>query len=264
MARKFLTDLNLNGTSRIIGLQIPLAGDEPATKDYVLGLVEGLSWKDDVRAAANTNISISTPPTGFDGVTLASGDRILLLGQTNPVENGIYTFTNTSTPLVRALDATTANELKQAIVPVHEGTVHGGRVFRQTQTTFVVGTDPLLFVSFGDAIPSASTTVAGKIEIATQIEVDDGTSQTLAVTPSTLANYTELNKSYTTTIGNGTTTTFPITHNLQTENVVVSVREATGNKAEVTAEIRYVDSNNITVIFETPPATGAVKIVVVK
>lgn len=264
MARKFLTDLDLNGTSRIFGLQIPLAGDEPATKDYVLGLVEGLAWKDDVRAATDTNVAIATPPTGFDGVTLADGDRVLLLGQTNSSENGIYTFTNTSTALTRATDALVAEELKQAIVPVHEGTVHGGRVFRQTQTNFVVGTDPILFVSFGDAIPQASDTVAGKIEIATQVEVDSGTSQTLAITPFTLANYAELNKSYSTVIGDGTTTTFPITHNLQTENVVVSVRETAGTKTEVVAEIRYIDSNNITLIFDVPPAAGAIKVVVVK
>lgn len=264
MSRKFLTDIDLVSTSRIVNLPVPTAGHEPATKDYVDGLVDGVVWKNSVRAASDSNVSIATPPTGFDGVTLAEGDRILLLGQTLPAENGIYLFTNTSTALTRTDDASTAEELEQALVPVQEGTNHGGRVFRQTEVNLTLNTDPIIFIGFGDAIPNATELTPGKIELATQAETNAGLDEEKAVTPKTLANFSGLNKFYTALVGDGTATTYAITHNLQTENIVVSVREAAGNKAEVNCEIRYVDTNNISLIFAVAPDIEAIKVVVIR
>lgn len=51
------------------------------------------------------------------------------------------------------------------------------------------GANPFLTASAGaGSVPSATTTVAGKLELATQAEVNTGTDSVRAVTPETLAN----------------------------------------------------------------------------
>ena len=46
-----------------------------------------------VACAADANVSLSSPPTAIDGVTISAGDKVLLAAQANPVENGIYFYT---------------------------------------------------------------------------------------------------------------------------------------------------------------------------
>lgn len=67
----------------------------------------------DVRAVVTTNLSSLIGITGtHGGVTIAATDRILLAGQTNPVENGIYLASGTPNPsLDRASDADGSGEL---------------------------------------------------------------------------------------------------------------------------------------------------------
>lgn len=55
------------------------------------------------------------------GVTLKSGDRILLTNQYNSSENGIYIFNNLDSPLTRAEDADSSSKLKNAVVRVIDG-----------------------------------------------------------------------------------------------------------------------------------------------
>lgn len=63
--------------------------------------------------------------------------------------------------------------------------------------------------------------------------------------------------SYTTTIGDGSTTVFTITHNLNAPEVVCVVREASGDLSYVYPEIRKLDSNSLRLIFDVAPATNA-------
>jgi len=66
----------------------------------------GISLKDPVEVAVDANVNWSNPGTDtFDGITLSTGDRVLLQGQTNKVENGIYVFNTSSTAMDRAEDA---------------------------------------------------------------------------------------------------------------------------------------------------------------
>lgn len=253
MARKFYTDLDFVNLSRLLNLPLPLLGGEPATKAYADGIAQGISWKNSVRVATTANVaSIASPSTAvFDGVTLTAGDRILLKEQTDASKNGIYVFDTSSTPLVRSADANTASELKQAVVSVAEGTVNGGQTFRQSNTALVtIDTDSVSFEDFGAVVRAA-----------TQAAVDAGLENSTYVSPLTLANYAG---SYSEVIGDGTATTFTITHNLDNEDVVVSVREVAGNKAEVYPEIRYTSANSATIIFVSAPAVGSHRVVVVQ
>ncbi len=81
----------------------------------------------------------------------------------------------------------------------------------------------------GNTVP-ATETVAGVIRIATQVETNTGTDDTIAITPLKLKNANYVAKKYTspsTTVGGGTPVT--ITHNLNNANPIVSIkRDSTG------------------------------------
>lgn len=64
-------------------------------------------------------------------------------------------------------------------------------------------------------------------------------------------------------IGNGTATEFTVTHKLNTQDVVVMVRENKAPFAQVITEVEVTDTNNIKVRFAKAPAEGSYKVVVV-
>lgn len=92
-------------------------------------------WKDPVRVAElqkSLNIAVGGTTLTIDGVaTLVVNDRVLLLGQTNRAENGIYLVQTGA--WTRALDATTAADLDaSATLFVTDGNTWKGVAFRQS------------------------------------------------------------------------------------------------------------------------------------
>ena len=78
-----------------------------------------------VRVVSSTNVSTAFPPASIDGVTLNVGDRVLLVGQTNPAHNGIYVLTNEPT-LQKADDwSIPSYRTPGTLVYVREGTTYG-------------------------------------------------------------------------------------------------------------------------------------------
>lgn len=105
------------------------------------------TWHERVRFARDTNIDVSNA-TGstIDGTAWASitnGDRILLTGQTDTTENGIYTKSNST--LVRAADLPTGNCETGVLVAVQAGGVYANQVFMMSGSamTVNVGTDTM-------------------------------------------------------------------------------------------------------------------------
>jgi hypothetical protein len=99
---------------------------QQAIKTYVDNSVQALSWKQAVRVAttaAGTLASSFENSDTVDGVTLATGDRILIKDQSTASENGIYTVNASGAP-TRANDANSAAEMLQATVTVQEGTTN--------------------------------------------------------------------------------------------------------------------------------------------
>lgn len=79
--------------------------------------------KDSVRLATRTNIDLATLIYSIDSVALAGKNRVLLAGQTNPAQNGIYVWNAITSKLVRAADADSGTEISAGMkVYVEEGT----------------------------------------------------------------------------------------------------------------------------------------------
>lgn len=104
-------------------------------------------YKSSVRVVATANVPLAAPGSTLDGVTLASGDRLLLTGQTNAAQNGVYVWTGPLVALTRARDADTAKELNTgAQVPVEEGSAAGTTWVLITPSPIDLGTTALTFM----------------------------------------------------------------------------------------------------------------------
>lgn len=110
---------------------------------------------------------------------------------------------------------------------------------------------------------STSNIVAGQFIITTDgnnlyVDIDDSTRIKIDGGASGSAS---INK-YIQTIGNGSSTSFTITHNLNTEDICVNGIDV-ATKTNTWLEYTIVDANNISIIFDSAPATNAIKIIVV-
>lgn len=184
-------------SQRITNLAAPTDASDAATKAYVDGVSEGLHIHEAARVYAAANINLSNQLEAgdtIDGVTLVTGDRVLVNGQTTQSQNGIYVV-QASGAAVRALDFDTPAEVASGdFVFVSEGTVYGNTGWVQTRNVGTVGTDPISFTQFS----GAGTYVAGTglslngstFSINTTTTVDVATEQTLSNKTINLASNT--------------------------------------------------------------------------
>lgn len=261
MSLALTRSLDANGVARILNLPNAASDQEPATLAQLKSAIEGLAQKDSVRVSTQGNVNLAAPGASIDGIALAANDRVLVRSQTTQTENGIYIFNGAAVPMTRALDASTFDELESALIPVEEGT-NAGTVWRQTAVNGVVGTDNVLFVQFGTGAASATTTSEGTVELATQAEVDAGTDAVRAVTPATFAGSVFAARKLAQNVGDGSATSYPITHNFNTRDVRVEVYRNSGNFDTVLAEVQRTSVNAIAVVFDSAPAVNAFRVVV--
>lgn len=143
------SDGSVAATAPITGV-IPTDTNHLATKGYVDNLAQGLDVKASVRAVATTNVTMSGPQV-VDGVATTPGDRVLLAGQTNQTQNGIYVVATGAWS--RAIDASTNASVTPGLFTfIEEGTVSAatGWVLASTGPT-TLGTTSLPFTQFSSA-----------------------------------------------------------------------------------------------------------------
>jgi hypothetical protein len=144
------------GTYKITNLGTPVDASDAATKGYVDSVAEGLHVHASVKAATTGNVNLGSGVAAVDGITINSGDRVLVRAQTNAAQNGIYVSNGTT--LSRALDYDTAGEIDPGdFVFVDQGATYGNAGFVQTEAITTLGTDNISWVQFS----GAGTFVAG-------------------------------------------------------------------------------------------------------
>jgi hypothetical protein len=140
------------GTNKITGLGTPTDATDAATKAYVDSAAQGIDWKASVRVATTATGTLATAfadGSTVDGVTLATGDRILIKNQSTGSQNGIYVVQATGAP-VRSTDADANAEVTgNFAVFVEEGTANADSGWVLTNDGAVtVGTTALTFTQF--------------------------------------------------------------------------------------------------------------------
>ena len=141
-------------SNNIINVATPTAAHHATNKGYVDGLIQGLDVKGSVRTASTANGTLSSDFANGDsvgGVTVATGDRILIKEQSTGSENGVYTVNASGAP-TRATDFdSNAGITAGAFVFVEEGT-NGDQGFVLTNNgTVTIGSTSLIFTQFSGA-----------------------------------------------------------------------------------------------------------------
>lgn len=119
------------------------------------GLIQGLDTKASVRVAttaAGTLASSFANGSVIDGVTLVTGNAILIKDQSSGSENGIYLVAASGAPSRRNDADTSAKVTSNLYVFVEEGTVNADNGFTLTNNgAITLGTTALVFTQFSGA-----------------------------------------------------------------------------------------------------------------
>jgi len=200
----------------------PSSDYDAVNKAYVDSVATGLDFKQSVILVIDTNIDLQNQPFANPNPTLIDGAgdqyRLLLLGQTDPIENGIYQVTSNiggNISIDRAIDANTSDNFTTgAFVYVESGDYQGaGYVLQSNQdgTSPILGVDDINFVQFNGATSltaGAGITKPSANEIA--VKVDENSSglyflqdNSLALQLNSSALYIDINGLSVNTSGSG-------------------------------------------------------------
>jgi len=165
------------GNSRITTVATPTGSTDAANKAYVDAQLQGLDVKNSVRVATTANGTLSSAFANgqtVDGVSLSTGDRILLKNQSTGSENGIYTVNASGAP-TRATDFDADSEVTGGtFFFVEEGTVNADNGFVMTNDgTVTVGTTALTFTQFSGAGQVTAGSALTKSGNTLNVAVDD-------------------------------------------------------------------------------------------
>ena len=157
-----------------------------ALTSYVDAATAGLNVHASVQAATTANITLASAVENgdtLDGVTLATGNRILVKNQTDKTENGVYIVAASGAPS-RADDYNTVGEVDAGdFIFVEAGTSNGKTGWVQTNTITTIGSDNIEFTQFsgvGTYTAGNGLTLTGTaFSINTSTTVDLNTAQTL-------------------------------------------------------------------------------------
>ena len=253
-------------TYKITGLGNPTDDQDAATKYYVDQAVQGLTWK----AAANLLSVVNVALTGstntlnidtYGALTSAdSGYRIVLTNQTTDADNGIYVYTDNGTnyTLSRAADGTPYTELIGATIYIQEGTTKAGTSWSQQNHYLTDFTNQDWVQIAGVGIYTAGNGIAITDNV---IAADAGTGITVNGSGINIDTAVVVTK-YAASVGDGTNTSYTVTHNLGTKDVIVSVYDNSSPYAEVVCDVQHTSTTAITLLFSVAPTSNQYRVVV--
>jgi len=185
-----------------------------------------------VEAKSEVNVLLAAPSTDeFGGVQVAQGERVLVAAQLDATENGIYIFDTTATPMVRATDADldtefSLNKTVQVLASDEDGV--SGATFAYTGVDDPeLGVASITFAMKAQGVIGDSSVTSAKLSDAMNAEIDaksDKYSETITL----VAGVSQ-----------------QITHGLDSQDVIVQVRDTNGNVTDV--EVDITDSSFVTI-----------------
>lgn len=110
------------------------------------------------------------------------------------------------------------------------------------------------------SVDTATTGQQGVVELATNAETITGTDTGRAVTPAGVEAHHD-SKNHAEDVGDGSATSYAITHSLETLDVIVQVYEKSSG-ATVFTDVERTDADTVTLIFASAPAANAYRVLV--
>lgn len=222
-------------------------GDRAYTDSAVANAVNGTTWRNPVRIVLETNVPYvsTTVPSGsitLDGTLLANGDRVALVGQTNPAENGVYDVSD-SAFWTRSADFAGASLRPGLAFLVREGTYAETHWAVANDTPITPGTTPVTFVQIN--APLQYTAGAG-----------------LVLNNKEFALASNIPRRFASLAGDGTSTNLQVAHGLATRDVVVSVYYDVDGE-EIECGIQRTNANTLVLSFAVAPAADELRCVVI-
>lgn len=254
-------------SQRITGLADPSAPTDAANKSYVdaqtQAAASGIDPKESVKAATTANITLTGTQT-IDGVALAAGDRVLVKNQTTASANGLYTVA--SGAWQRTTDGVQGELTSGALVFVQGGTTQAAtQWYLQTPDPITVGTTSLTWTQFA-AGASYSADAAGGLQLngsafGVKLPANSGL---LADATGLHVDTSVVARKYAATVGDGSSLAIVVTHNLNTQDVTVSLRNVATPYAAVLTSWEATSANTITLRFAaaSAPASNSLRCVV--
>jgi hypothetical protein len=221
------------GGQKITGLADGTAATDGATKgqlDAAIGALSGgLVFKGAVRVATAANVSVAAPGANVDGVALAAGNVVLLMGQGTGTENGPWVWNGAAVAMTRPANWDTAAEAVPGSMWVVQQGTYDNQLAILSNNTFNLGADTATFVFINPAAASDNDT-----------------------------SYAE---NCPATAGGAA---WPVNHNLGTKDVHVSVRRVASPFDEVAVLVTYDTTNQVNVRPDIALAAGEFRAVVNK
>jgi hypothetical protein len=272
-------------TYKITNLGTPTADTDAATKAYVDATSQGLSIKEAVHLATvailpnspawtSTNAGTYTATTfgqlEVDGDLVLDGQRILVKNQVQSQYNGIYEVVtqgdgSTYWVIKRTADANTSAEVKSGMftfVQTGDTLANTGWVLT-TDNPITLNTTGLTFTQFsGAGTYTASNGVAlGAVGGANNFSAVAGTGITVDSGGININTAVVVTK-YAANVGNGSSQSITVSHNLGTKDVIVSVYDNSSPYAEVVCDVEHTSTTAITLNFTVAPTSNQYRVVV--
>ena len=159
IATQNAASVSITGGS-ITGLSTPSNNSDAVNKSYVDDAVAGLRTRIIAEAGTTANIDLTADLQNgdtLDGVTLATGDRVLVKDQTDATANGLYIVVASGTAS-RDPEHDTIAELSGGMIVINQGTTNDNKIF--LCTTDSDGTLGSTNITYTQVTPSNTGTVS--------------------------------------------------------------------------------------------------------
>lgn len=275
------------------GLNIHAASYAATTANLNATYNNGTSGVGATLTNAGTQAAFAT-----DGTSPVLNARILVKNQTNTAQNGIYTLTtvgsgSTNWVLTRATDFDSAVEIAGGdFTFVDNGTTLANTGWVNVDEVNTVGTDPIVFQQFSGAgtytanngvvlngtvfsfAPRSGyglqTGASGaEIKLATtsglnlSSDLAVGAGNGITVLTNTIAiDSAVVVSKYAANVGDGSATSYTITHNLNTRDVQVVLFDNSAPYAEVICDVAHTTVNTVTLQFSIAPTSNQYRVVI--